>query len=436
MKVPVMKLRKSRPVSLCLLPVFFMLLQGPAWGAQAAAAPGHVPARTGLSERNELEKVSKALEDAVKSGSTSINIDETEDPVRVQGGDLVRVNYSASLESGELFASTVEKEAKNPAGKKVAWFVEPERYGAEEIVAGRPELLPGLGDAVIGMTVGEKKHVVLPPEKAFDPEDPGSRVRYPAVRTIPRITSLGAEEYVKRFGSFPISGKEVDLVPFFKAKVTHVGEKDVTLEFQAKDGGRFDEALGVSVVKVTGNNITITLTPRIGAPFYANGRTGRIVAVEGDNFTVDFNNPLAGKKIVLDLELVSLTKASSLNTKPVEWIEDHETGLTRAKKEGKPIFLVLYADWCGWCKKTLAESIPDPRVSRFRDKFVWMKLNSDKETKYKQMYGQNGFPMMVLLRPDGTVAEKIDGFHDGAVLGVILKEFLAATTKTVQGKTN
>ena len=99
--------------------------------------------------------------------------------------------------------------------------------------------------------------------------------------------------------------------------------------------------------------------------------------------------------------------------------------------------MILYADWCGWCKKTFAETIPDPRVSRLKDKFVWMKVNSDKETKYKQMYGQNGFPMMVLLRPDGTVAEKIDGFRDGAALGRVLKEFLAtsqpgqAGTKTV-----
>lgn len=266
-KEPLAKSRKSRTASLRLLPVFFMLLQGLPWGVQAAGPPGQAPYPTGLNERDEMAKVNKALEDAVRSGSTTITIDEAEDSARVQAGDLVQVDYSATLESGELFASTVEKEAKDPARKKVAWFVEPRRYGVEEIVAGRPELLPGLGDAVIGMGAGEKKHVVLPPEKAFGPEDPGSRVRFPAVRTIPRITSLTAEDYVKRFGSFPAAGKEVDLVPYFKAKVSHVGDKDVTLEFQAKDGGRFEDDFGSTAVKVAGDTITVTLTPRIGAPF-------------------------------------------------------------------------------------------------------------------------------------------------------------------------
>ena len=64
---------------------------------------------------------------------------------------------------------------------------------------------------------------------------------------------------------------------------------------------------------------------------------------------MDTNNPLAGKNIVVDLEVVSLTKAAP---QQIDWIENQEAGLAKAKKEGKPVFLLLYADWCGWCKKT------------------------------------------------------------------------------------
>ena len=53
---------------------------------------------------------------------------------------------------------------------------------------------------------------------------------------------------------------------------------------------------------------------------------------------------------------------------------------------------------------------------RLKDKFVWMRLNSDKEKKYKQEFGQDGFPMMVILRPDGTVMKKIDGYRNAAAL--------------------
>ena len=60
----------------------------------------------------------------------------------------------------------------------------------------------------------------------------------------------------------------------------------------------------------------------------------------------------------------------------------------------------------------MTETLPDPRIGRLKDKFVWMRLNSDKEKKYKEQYGQNGFPMMVILKPDGTVLKKIDGYRD------------------------
>ena len=51
-------------------------------------------------------------------------------------------------------------------------------------------------------------------------------------------------------------------------------------------------------------------------------------------------------------------------------------------------------------------------MTGLKDKFVWVKVNSDKETKYKQQYGQNGYPLMLVLNPDGTLRKRIDGYRD------------------------
>jgi FKBP-type peptidyl-prolyl cis-trans isomerase 2 len=327
----------------------------------------------------------------------------------VQSGDLVTINYTATLEDGSIFDTTIESVAKDPARKKVTWFTEKTNYAAAEFVAGKQELIPGLGEALPGMAIGDKKQLKLTPDKAFGPFDPNKKTEFPCVRTIPRVIHMPAEEYVKLFSSFPVLKKEVDLVPFFKSRIIEVTERDVAMENLAKNGVTAKESYGTVLITVDKDQITTTLKPIIGATFPLKEGTGIIASTDGKTFTVDNNNPLAGKNIVIDLEVVSLTKAA---VKPIDWIENQEKGLAKAKQEGKPVFLILYADWCGWCKKTFTETLPDPRIGKLMDKFVWMKLNSDKEKKYKEQYGQNGFPMMVILKPDGTVLKKIDGYRD------------------------
>jgi FKBP-type peptidyl-prolyl cis-trans isomerase 2 len=382
------------------------------------ATPHTEKAGRPLSE-NEKEKirakVTAALEEAAKTGKTKVDV-FLDDPGTVESGDLVKVRYTASLEDGAIFATNSEQDAKDPSRKKAPSFAKPDIFADEEIRAGKQELLPGLGEAVVGMKPGEKKQIKLKPENAYGPTDPQKQVKLPCVMTFPLVIQMSADEYVKRFSSFPVLNREVDLVPYFKAQVKEVNEKNVVLKFLAKGGESYNDSYGTVKVSLNGEEITTTLTPVLGAAFPIKEEMGVIVGSDGKSFTVDYNNPLAGKTILLDLEVLSLTKVASLQTKPIDWIEEHDAGLARAKKEGKPVFLLLYADWCGWCKKTLTETIPDPRISGLKDKFVWVKVNSDKEIKYKEQYGQNGFPFIVLLKPDGTVLKKIDGYRDARAL--------------------
>jgi thiol:disulfide interchange protein len=150
---------------------------------------------------------------------------------------------------------------------------------------------------------------------------------------------------------------------------------------------------------------------------------GRIVATDGMSFTVDFNHPLAGKDIDFDVEVVALTKASAFKA-PLPWMADHDKGLKSAESEKKDMLLVLYAGWCSWSKKLLEESLEDPRIKQMKDRFVWVKVDSDKEQAFKEAYQQNGFPMVVVLNSKGDVVKKIDGYRDAAALKRELEEVL------------
>ncbi len=80
---------------------------------------------------------------------------------KVQVGDVVSIHCIGKLKNGEVFENTFEKEP----------FV---------FQVGSPEIIPGLSEAVIGMSEGEEKEVVIPPEKGFGPRDEN------LVRAIPK----------------------------------------------------------------------------------------------------------------------------------------------------------------------------------------------------------------------------------------------------------
>ena len=348
----------------------------------------------------QMARIRSAVTDALQSGKSSLDLDLSALTGPAAKDDLVTVRFQASNPDGTPLVLPEGSAKQNVP---------------QELMAGKDELFPGIGAAVLGMAPGEKKQITLAPEKAFGPRDESKSAKFPLKNTVPASLALSAEEFVKRFGAFPVAGKEVPFIPYLTAKVERVGEKEVTLAISATDGARFGEPYGTITTAVGPQGVTLTLIPKLGASIPGE-HPGVITASDAETFTVDANHPLAGKTITLDLELISLTKAASLQGKPVDWVGEHDAGLARAKKEGKPVFLILYADWCGWCKKTLTETIPDPRLNALKDKFVWVKVNSDKETKYKQQYGQNGYPLMLVLNPDGTLRKRIDGYRDARAL--------------------
>lgn len=341
----------------------------------------------------------------------------------VAAGDLATVDYTATLADGTLVYTTLQAVANDPARKKAAWYQSPTSFQPEELVAGKQGLLPGIGEAVNGLAIGGKKQLALTPEQAFGPHDPKQLVQLPRNRNIPRQLALSAEEYVKRFGTFPVVGKSVELTPYFPATVTKVSEREVQVEFQVKDGATFTDTFGTTTVTVAGDVITTQLQPIIGAQFPVQNGVGSITTMDDTNFSVDLNHPLAGKSISIELELRNVTKAANL-PKDLPWQESHDTALAAARQAGKPAVLVLYADWCSFCTKLFSETMPDPRITALRDRFAWVKVNSDQLTDIKKLYGQEGYPMTVLFKADGSIGGKIDGFKDAAAFRAALQGLL------------
>ncbi|HUR68314.1 MAG TPA: FKBP-type peptidyl-prolyl cis-trans isomerase [Candidatus Thermoplasmatota archaeon] len=85
----------------------------------------------------------------------------------VAKGSLVRVDYEAWTEEGELFDTT-----KRDVAKANGKFDENVVYEPLPVLVGAGRVIPGFDEALQGADVGKEVDVTIPSEKAFGPRDP------------------------------------------------------------------------------------------------------------------------------------------------------------------------------------------------------------------------------------------------------------------------
>ena len=95
-----------------------------------------------------------------------------------------------------------------------------------------------------------------------------------------------------------------------------------------------------------------------------------------------------------------------------------EKALAQAKRDGKPVVLDFYADWCTECVRMENSTFTDPRVRNALKRFVLLQAdvtkNNDASDALKHRFGVLGPPAMLFFAPGGE--EKPDlrsyGYHN------------------------
>ena len=91
---------------------------------------------------------------------------------------------------------------------------------------------------------------------------------------------------------------------------------------------------------------------------------------------------------------------------------DYHIGIPyeQAVKSDKPMLILFYADWCGYCTKQ-QEVLNDLSNNNF-----WIgKVDCDKNPAIAKKYGVTGLPTMILFK-NGKIATQLTGYHDKSQL--------------------
>jgi thioredoxin-related protein len=162
------------------------------------------------------------------------------------------------------------------------------------------------------------------------------------------------------------------------------------------------------------------------------------------------------KKYIAIIAVVAISLCSFKWDKPAKPTEDaHVKWLTwdqaqaAQKKKPKKIFVDVYTDWCGWCKRMDATTFENPGIAKYmNDNFYCVKFNAEtkEEITFKgQKYPVDGrysslatfllqnkmsFPTTLYLDEDLNLLSAVPGYMAPKDAEPILSYFVTNSFKT------
>jgi thiol:disulfide interchange protein DsbD len=124
-------------------------------------------------------------------------------------------------------------------------------------------------------------------------------------------------------------------------------------------------------------------------------------------------------------------EGAGIPVESIAWLQYSEERLTEASRDGLPVFIDSFADWCIPCKELDDLTFSHPEVVAASRRFMMLKadLTTNKEESAKAFsskFGVKGVPTLIFLKPDGTEIEelRITGFEPKDVFLAKMKKAL------------
>lgn len=168
------------------------------------------------------------------------------------------------------------------------------------------------------------------------------------------------------------------------------------------------------------------------------------------SFHTNYNVMKTASKITFTLVLPLMLLISSAfhveapqPSEKVNWVSIEEAEKLN-KKNPRKIFVDVYTDWCGWCKRMDANTFSHPAIAKYlNEKFYSVKFNAemsgnvifkDRVYKYSDQYrsnelavtflgGKMSYPTVVYLDEKLNVIQPVPGYVDAKEFDKIIHYF-------------
>jgi uncharacterized protein YyaL (SSP411 family) len=130
------------------------------------------------------------------------------------------------------------------------------------------------------------------------------------------------------------------------------------------------------------------------------------------------------KKIIF-LALFTATLFSA----EIAWQETFSQAQTKAKKESKPMLVIITTEQCRWCRKLEATTLSDDEIiSKINTRFVPVHVTRDKSV-YPKALSAKMVPMSYFLDESGKVLYSMPGYWPSEDYQSILDDALRKAKK-------
>lgn len=128
------------------------------------------------------------------------------------------------------------------------------------------------------------------------------------------------------------------------------------------------------------------------------------------------------------LGLLALLMAN-LFASDIAWNDTYEQAQAKAKKESKPMLVIITTEQCRWCRKLEATTLSDDEVvSKINSRFVPVHLTRDKSVYPKNLTAKM-VPMSYFLDGNGKILYSMPGYWPVEDYQSILDDALRKTKK-------
>ena len=259
----------------------------------------------------------------------------------VKVGDNISVDYVGRTEDGKVFDTSIESVAKQNN------MYNPQRgYQSLNFTVGKGQIIKGFDNGVIGMKVGDNKTLTISPENGYGPIDPAKIQVIPIVQSIPLMTTVSrfleipAGQFTSSFGpnhtvgdnvNIPNSninltvkniGTNVSLVynlavgyeiiqkgAPWNETVVSVDDKNITFKIDTKKNDIVNiQGAPWNTTVIDVNSTNVTLKHNAISDKEINGQFGSMsIHFNETSVIIDQNNKLAGKTLIFDVTLNSIS---------------------------------------------------------------------------------------------------------------------------------